>query len=223
VGLIVSVLVGAVAFMGQAHSRRVVEADEFRVTDGAKILAILGNFDGFPGLTLLDRKGSSRAALLLDRAGHPQLSFSDERRKTRVSLVGGQNGSYLSFRDANEAEKLKVVQNFNGASLVVVRDGEAVASLGSDTDGDKPALWLGRKGEPLFIAALDEQGLPTVQPYEDEDHPRVVLGDNGAGPGLKINYSNGTTAVALGVSAKDRVPFFGLVDERGNVLFHAPE
>ena len=184
------------------------------------MLATFGKIDGFPALMLWDRdKETPRAVLLVDKAGKPQLSFLDEARKTRVSLIVGQNGPYLSFSDASETETLRMAQRDQVGSLIAFRDGEkVVASFGTGTNGEMPSLLLGNK----FIAALDEHSLPKLELHDNDDR-RVILSVDGTGPRLQLLYTNGKTAVALGVSKTDHLPVFGLVDDKGNVLFHEPQ
>jgi hypothetical protein len=122
----------------------------------------------------------------------------------------------LRFKDSTETETLRISQAGRGGSFAVVREGKLAAWLGTGIGGEKPSFSLGDK----FIAALDDHGLPTLELYDNNDR-RAILSADDTGPGLRLLHSNGKAAVALGIS--DHLPVLGLVDDRGNILFHEPE
>jgi hypothetical protein len=221
--------------VGASRGRRIIEADEFRVTDGGKILARLQANSAGPvlmlgekgvvglqatsvgPLLLLGEKGGDRLALAVTKAG-PTVSLTDSSGKERAILSLDSSGPKLSFFDSRESETVRLSENEHGSGLTLFHEGKRVASFVVD-DTISPAIALSdQDGNPVFIADV-KANLPNLE--LDYPHERgAQLAVTNSGSGFVLFHSNGQPGVGLAINAGS--PAFVLFDDHGKDLFKAP-
>jgi len=194
---------------------KVIEAQEFRVVDGAgKPRAELGaDSNGAPYLCLLDAEGKRRAMLILFQDGRPQLSLIGAEGMPSVLLgMGLVGGPELALCDAAGMRlvDMKVLGDGGRLWLRGANESPRVSLSGSGYCGN---LWL-------FGGDLDGR------------HMRVSLGGNYDGCALTISDAEGhhravvgcTKTVTKRTGAETKYPesTITLFKENGDVLWQAP-
>ncbi len=228
-GIAALVLASAGVLMGQAHTSRVLEANEFR---------------------LKDADGSVRARLSMDAANRPILSLLDAKGVPVASLGGGRQPLLVLFRaETNEQIRLGANTAFFGLGLyekeiragLGVRDSRPELDL-FDESGTAQATIVARPtGSSLVLR--NPAGKETSTMWVDSaaggssfnlsgsaGSLSVNLGEGAGGPGLEIADNEGFSAVlgrrdvVVGTGPKERKPAasLSLLGKDRRVLWSAP-
>lgn len=150
---------------------KTISAQEFRLTDAqGKTRARLGvGQDGGPALTLLDEKGSRRAAVSLTGQGETSLSFYDNSDKMHASLTVLPDGNAgLFLLDKTEKPRMAARLRADGSPVFVLSDSDGKQRALLDVPADKSAS--------LSLKSRSEKGGIGLVVAPD-DNPIAVLKD----------------------------------------------
>jgi hypothetical protein len=229
-GIAALVLASAVVLMGQTHTSRVLEANEFH---------------------LRDADGNVRARLSTDTANRPVLSLLDAKGDPVASLGGGRQPSLILFRqETNEQIRLGANTAFFGLGLYEkeIRAGLAIQNSVPglnlfDKSGTAQATIMARPtGSSLFLRNPAGKEISTMwvdsaaggsslNMSGSAGSLSVNLGEDAGGPGLEIADNEGFSTVlgrrdvvGVGTSPRERKPAasVSLHDKGHKVLWSAP-
>jgi len=228
-GIAALVLASTAVLMGQTHTSRVLEANEFR---------------------LRDTDGNVRARLSTDAANRPTLSLLDAKGVPVASLGGGRQPSLVLFRqETNEQIRLGANTAFFGLGLYEkqIRAGLAVQNSAPglnlfDESGTAQATIVTRPtgsslvlrnpaGKEISTIWVDSSaGGSSFNMSGSAGSLSVNLGQDAGGPGLEIADNEGFSTVlgrrdvVVGAGPKERKPAASvlLLGKDHKVLWSAP-
>jgi hypothetical protein len=193
-----------------------VKAERFILVDAeGQQYGVMGvSPDGEPGLALMDKKGTVRAALTL--VGAPGLTLYDSKGKARAAMEVPSDKPRLRLFDENENTRVAVA-----LSMLTL----------TDADGTERAHLAVLDNEPHF-AFFDAKGKGRVSLDVTGGDPRLRFLDADAKGRLALGIFRGLPGVvladeyetprALMAMSKDE-PFIELHDDGGASLWKAPE
>ena len=182
IGIVIAVVITASLLMGQAASKKVIEANEFVLKDGnnrSRAKLFLDNLNS-AHLALIDERGNetvdvwdlgvvdikdmngkSRAQLFMGGTG-PILSFFDSKAKKRAELAVNDTVQSLTFFDANEKTRTSLLTfDEMGSSLMLYgEDKDHGARLQGGTGPFHTSLRLDDTAPVLELA--DKDGFKTT-------------------------------------------------------------
>jgi hypothetical protein len=216
------VLVSAVLVMGQAGTRRILEANEF---------------------VLKDNSGTARARLSMETTNRPTLTFYGEKNPISASLAGGDEPFLILNRAGTDQQvQLGANRDFYGLGLyekeiragISVQNGNPGIELFNESGKPRVSIEAGKTGE--FILLGDTAGKESSMLWNSgvsilgkAGSFRLELGEEGPSLDLKDNEGYSTTLgrtdlIALGSGRKERTPAASLVlfGKDRKVLWSAP-
>jgi hypothetical protein len=106
-------MVAAALLMGQgsrSSGRRIVDAEVFRLVQGDKVRAVLGNDKGVATLTFLDQDGNPRTSMVTNQFGEGVLLFFDSSRQVRLATctAAGGKGVSTQFADGKGRARMRL-------------------------------------------------------------------------------------------------------------------
>lgn len=138
VGVVVLAVIAVIVVMGQAPSKKIVEANEFILKDdGGKVRGKLWTNGDESIIDLVDEYGRGR--LQLDAGNYQStISVMDSNGKPRAKLSSNNAGiTELKFSDAKGKDmvNVNVYPDVGSAVQLSNRDGKTNAVLGASSDG----------------------------------------------------------------------------------------
>ena len=200
-----------------APAPKVVEAEQFVLKSGGRVLATLGVTYGGPMLRLVGPTGTDRALFALDGAGTPRLVLlrADGSRPVTVALTpDGVPRVEVSAPDKSAAR----LTTGPGGPEIAIADGSGLLRLALDLKADGPAMTMG--GKTAFAALSATDAGPSFALSDPDGRQRITMIVVSQQAVFGIRDAKGDVRVGLEVKAEN--PALGLYGPNGKPLFVKP-
>src|ERR1700682_1565882 len=228
-GIAALVLASAAVLMGQAQTRRVLEANEFRLKapDGSVRARLSTDAADWPTLSLLDEQGGPGATL----GGGRQPSLVLSRSETKEQMRLGANTAFfglglyekeiragLAVRDSTPGLDLYDESGTAQATIAARPTGSSLV-LRNPVGKETSTLWVNSSAGGSSFNMSGSAGSPSVNLCEDAGRPRLEVGDHEG-----FSTVLGRRDVVGGTRPKERKPAASvlLLGKDHKVIWSAP-
>ena len=177
---------------------------------------------GGPGLRFYSQDQKPRAVLELTE-DRPGLILFDTGTQRAIQLGLGEKGSTLAFRGKEGKEQVGITESEEGLRLFF-SDVAAQPRVELDLEGGAAGLaFLSPAGKPRLSLGTDQRGGdPKMKIFDPDGDLQVLVGYAEVPKSPEISFYNKRKKSQMMMMLADEMPFFMLMDKRGESLFQVP-